>query len=211
MTTTDAHTRGAMRGDELRVQAAPALRATTGAAGAGATVSGYAAVFGVLSEDLGGFREQIAPGAFKKTIRESDVRLLWNHSDGEVLGRSRPGKSSTLTLAEDASGLLFECPLPDTHRGRDVPELVRRGDVDQCSFGFLTIRDVWEYLENGDVIRTLLEVRLFDVSLVTFPAYAETSADVRARAGHERTMHTPDETYRDRLRRRRLGGLVHPA
>lgn len=139
-------------------------------------IDGYAAVFNQLSEDLGGFREQIAPGAFTNTIKRADVRALWNHDPNYPLGRS---KSGTLSLEEDETGLLFAIDPPDTQYARDLIVSMKRGDVDQMSFGFRTLKDHWE--QSGDkVIRTLIEVELFDVSPVTYPAYPQTSANVRS-------------------------------
>lgn len=143
-------------------------------------IEGHAAVFNQLSEDLGGFRERIEPGAFAKTIQEADVRALFNHNANYVLGRNRAG---TLRLDEDRHGLWFSVDVPETSFGKDLVESVRRGDVNQCSFGFQTVKDDWEADDAGGsgVVRTLKEVKLFDVSVVTFPAYAQTSAAVRAR------------------------------
>ena len=145
-------------------------------------IEGYAAVFDVLSEDLGGFRELIKPGAFTKTIRESDVRALFNPDVNLILGRSKPGgnKPATLTLEEDSHGLSIGIDPPDTQTGRDLLESIRRGDVDQMSFGFEKMKDRW-LKEARQQIRALLEVRLFDVSPVVFPAYQQTSVDVRTR------------------------------
>jgi HK97 family phage prohead protease len=139
-------------------------------------IVGHAAVFNSLSESLGGFREKIAPGAFAKTLG-GDVRALFNHDPNHVLGRTR---AKTLRLAEDSKGLAVEIDPPDTEQARAVVEALRRGDVSQMSFGFRTVHDSWENLPNGDVIRTLHEVELFDVSPVTFPAYAQTDAAVRS-------------------------------
>jgi HK97 family phage prohead protease len=142
-------------------------------------IEGYAAVFDVQSEDLGGFREVIRAGAFAKTVQEADVRALWNHSAEYPLGRTRAG---TLDLAEDDQGLAFTIWPPDTQYARDLLVSMRRGDVDQMSFGFEAIRDEWtEAPAGGLALRMLLEVRLYDVSPVTFPAYPQTSAEVRAR------------------------------
>ena len=142
--------------------------------------SGYAAVYGARSLDLGGFVEVIEPGAFDAAIAEDDVRALINHDRNLVLGRSKAG-AGTLSLSSDEVGLRTEIDeLPDTSYARDLVELLRRGDVDQMSFGFVTIRDRWETEEDGTELRTLLEARLFDVSPVTFPAYPDTLAEARA-------------------------------
>lgn len=136
---------------------------------------GYAAVFNTLSVELWGFREKLAPGAFTNSLGD-DVRALWDHQTGVVMGRT---KSGTLRLAEDATGLRFEND-PPLAATREI-ESVQRGDVDQMSFGFRTLEDTWDIDENDQVIRTLLKVKLYEVSYVTFPAYPATS--VQARSG----------------------------
>jgi hypothetical protein len=142
------------------------------------TIEGYAAVFNQQSEDLGGFTEDIRKGAFSKTIKEGDVRALFNHDPNYVLGRNKAG---TLSLAEDAHGLQFQVKPPDTAWAKDLRETIRRGDVDQASFGFTTIKDDWNEATTPRQ-RTLLEVRLYDVSVVTFPAYPQTSVSARSLA-----------------------------
>lgn len=140
---------------------------------------GYAAVFNSLSEDLGGFVEQIVRGAFTKTIQEADVRALWNHDPNVVLGRNKAG---TLRMWEDTHGLGYEVDAPDTTAARDLAVSMERKDVDQSSFGFSTVADEWELTERDYPMRTLLEVRLFDVSPVTFPAYEAASSGVALRS-----------------------------
>jgi HK97 family phage prohead protease len=139
-------------------------------------IVGHAALFNSLSQDLGGFREQIAPGAFADSIKSDDIRALWNHDPNYVLGRN---KSGTLILKEDKQGLAIECTPPDATWAEDLLVSMRRGDVDQMSFGFQTIEDHWDETEGG-YVRTLLKVKLFDVSPVTYPAYTETSVAVRS-------------------------------
>jgi uncharacterized protein len=139
-------------------------------------IRGYAAVFNNLSENLGGFREKIDPGAFKKSIESDDIRALRNHNPDYVLGRNKAG---TLTLSEDDKGLSIEIDPPDTTYARDLQESIKRGDISQMSFGFVTIKDDWQHEKGKDSIRTLQEVRLFDVSPVTYPAYPQTSVKVR--------------------------------
>lgn len=139
-------------------------------------IAGHAALFDTLSEDLGGFREKIAPGAFSKALG-GDVRALFNHDPNFVLGRTR---AKTLRLAEDSRGLTFEIDPPDTSAAQGILESIRRGDVSQMSFAFRTVSDVWEDNADGESIRTLVEVELFDVSPVTFPAYRETDVAVRS-------------------------------
>jgi HK97 family phage prohead protease len=151
-------------------------------------IEGYAAVFNQRSEQLGGmmggFREIVLPGAFSRAIREKqDVCALVNHVPSQILGRT---KSGTLTLREDGHGLFFSVDLPDTQVARDLTELVRRGDIDGCSFGFMAIKQKWgEEPDPGNSkrtvsIRELHDVDLFDVSAVTYPAYPATSLDARS-------------------------------
>ena len=105
----------------------------------GRSIVGYAAVYGALSDDLGGFRERIEPGAFAGVL-DSDVRCLVNHDPSQVLGRTRSG---TLRLADEERGLRFECDLPDSPLGENVREAVRRGDVDGASFRFQVGEERW--------------------------------------------------------------------
>jgi len=137
------------------------------------SIRGYAAVFDRIA-DLGFFKEKIRKGAFARTIGNGDIRALLNHDPNFVLGRSRAG---TLKLAEDDKGLAVEITPPDVQWARDLLVSMRRGDIDQMSFGFQTIKEDWDEQER---LRTLVEVRLFDVSVVTFPAYTQTSAHVRS-------------------------------
>lgn len=143
----------------------------------GQKIVGYAAVFNSYSEDLGGFRERIAAGAFANVL-ENDVRALFNHESDVVLGRT---KSGTLTLEEDETGLRVEITPPNTQAARDVMELLKRGDVDQMSFAFRVGKDMWTKNEDETIERTITEIAsLYDVSVVTYPAYPDTSAAVRS-------------------------------
>ena len=144
--------------------------------GDGMSFRGYAAVFNSWSEDLGGFREMIEPGAFTRTLkRDRNIRMFLNHNTDQLLATTKAG---TLRLAEDEKGLIAEATLPDTTLGRDLATLAKRGDVDSMSFGF--------HVERGQkwspdaTERVLSEIRLFEVSPVTgWPAYTATSASVR--------------------------------
>ena len=140
-------------------------------------IKGYAAVFNQWSEDLGGFREIVKPGAFKKTIKEADVKALFNHDPNFVLGRNTSG---TLALAEDSKGLAIEIDPPDTQWARDLVTSIDRGDIDQMSFGFRTVKDKWIDEKDEQLQRELLEVELYDVSPVTFPAYPQTTVGIRS-------------------------------
>ncbi len=168
------------------------IRATADGHG---VVRGYAAVTGVATDLGNGVTETIKPGAFRRTLAEgADVRALINHDDNLVLGRT---KSGTLTLREDAKGLYFECELPNTTFAQDLRESVMRGDVDQCSFGFYCVADSVEYMENGTIHRTVQDLDLFDISVVTYPAYPTTSVSARNRNAD---TSTDVETLRLKLR-----------
>lgn len=142
------------------------------------SIVGYAAVFNQKSELLyGSFREVINPGAFKSTLT-NDIRALWNHDTAYVLGRNTAG---TLQLAEDERGLRVEITPPDTQWARDLMVSVRRGDISQMSFGFNVKKDSWSATqEDGTQTRTLEEIDLHEVSVVTFPAYPQTSIVARS-------------------------------
>lgn len=149
-----------------------------------AQIVGYAAVFGEPSVDLGGFVEYVERGAFVETLAAGpDVRATVDHEGGlRTLGRTRNG---TLTLAEDERGLRVVITPPETQAGRDALALVRRGDVDQMSFMFRVEADRWERREgDGYPLRFLQRVDLHDgdVSLVTWPAYPQTTAEARDKA-----------------------------
>lgn len=151
------------------------------------TIRGHAAVFDALSEDLGGFREKIQPGAFAETIKSDDVRALFNHSPDHVLGRNRAG---TLKMIEDDRGLAVEIDPPDTQLARDLVVSMQRGDINQMSFGFVTEVDEWDREDSERVIRTLKRVRLFDASVVTYPAYPQTDVGVRSLNAYLRREHS---------------------
>jgi HK97 family phage prohead protease len=143
------------------------------------TFTGYASVWNSLSVDLGGFREIVRDSAFDSSLtNENDVRFLINHDSNQVLGRTRSG---TCTLSKDEKGLRVDCPLPDTSFARDLAVSMDRGDIDQMSFGFRAQEDAWNDRDasSGLPIRDLVQADLFDVSVVTFPAYPETSAECR--------------------------------
>jgi len=154
-------------------------------------IEGYAAVFDKPSEDLGGFVEFIKPGAFTNAIKSDDVRALVNHDAGlSTIGRTASG---TLELEQDKKGLKYRVKVPDTSAGRDVVELIKRGDITGSSFGFQVVSDKWETVD-GEEQRTLLEVKLFDVSPVTFPAYPDTDVAVRSRDAYRASIKPKHQT-----------------
>ena len=145
----------------------------------GMFLEGYAALFNSRSENLGGFTETIQPGAFRGSLQSrNDIKLLWNHDTGAVLGSTR---ASTLTLTEDDRGLKVSATLPDTTYGRDARELVRRGDVTAFSFGFSMPARGGDSWNSEGTERVLKVVRLHEVSLVAFPAYPATNGTATVR------------------------------
>lgn len=153
----------------------------------GIRVSGYAAVFGEVADIGGMFREVIEPGAFRTAIGRDDVVFVINH-DGLPLARTRSG---TLRLEEDAHGLRMETVLDPTDP--DVQAIVpkmKRGDLDKMSFAFRATKQQWDETAEPP-LRRIQEVELFDVSIVTTPAYDGTEIGLRSldAARQERRKH----------------------
>ena len=149
--------------------------------GDGMTFSGYAATFNAPSQPLP-FTEVIKPGAFKRSLgARNDIKLLWNHDTGQVLGSTRAG---TLVLSEDERGLKVTAKLPNTSAGRDAAELIKRGDVNAMSFGFSVPQGGDNWSEDGNT-RELNSVRLHEVSIVAFPAYESTAGTTSMRSGEQ--------------------------
>lgn len=145
----------------------------------GNTIEGYAAVYNSYSNDLGGFREIIRPGAFDRALAaKPDVRAYFDHG-GMPLGRT---KSGTLEIWADQRGLKYRIAnIPDHTTGRDLRVAMKRGDVDGSSFAFRIAPngDKWGKDAKG-VVRELYDVDLHDVSVVTVPAYKATEASLRS-------------------------------
>jgi HK97 family phage prohead protease len=149
-------------------------------------LEGTAISYDCLSQDLGGFRERIMPGAFARSLKEgADVKCLLNHDANVVLGRT---KSGTLQLKDTRNGLTFRCQLDeDNSSHRDVYASVKRGDLSECSFAFIVPQggDAFdEATQDGKrfLRRTVMEASLRDVSVVAYPAYTAdgaTSVDAR--------------------------------
>ncbi len=154
---------------ECRVEAADSRR-----------LKGYAIVTNVRSENLGGFREVIDPAALERTFKEAiDLRALVDHDPGKVIGRLSAG---TLEVKKDARGLRIVIE-PDTEisYAKDIMRAVGRGDVSGMSFGFRALEDDWNYDEDVPV-RTVLDMRVSEVSVVSWPAYTQTDVMVAQRS-----------------------------
>lgn len=142
----------------------------------GMSFSGYASVFNSRSENLGGFTEFVAPGAFSRSLKSrNNMFLLYDHNPANVLASTRAG---TMRLTEDSHGLYVEADIAPTSLGKDMATLIRRGDLDSMSFGFSVIRDSWN---DAGTERTLHAVRLAEVSVVASPAYVATAGTVAVR------------------------------
>jgi HK97 family phage prohead protease len=142
-------------------------------------LTGYAAVFGKRSLDLGGFVETIRKGAFARSLTEgADILALAHHDPTRPLARRSAG---TLSLTEDDTGLRVDITLGDTTSARDVLADIRAKNILGMSFGFATREDKWTRSKGSDPhLRELLDVDLFEVSPVTWPAYPDTSVATRA-------------------------------
>ena len=161
---------------ELRQVRTVATQFNTREDGEALKIEGYFAVFNSIYEIADGMTESVAPTAFQKI---GDVRALINHDTTLVLGRTKAG---TLTLKTDDHGLFGSIDInPKDVDAMNLYERVKRGDVDQCSFGFEIIRENTEIHEDGSIHWTIEEVNLFEVSACTFPAYQETSIAARAK------------------------------
>jgi HK97 family phage prohead protease len=162
---------------EKRIISGCELRAAESSSGR--KVTGYAARYGVLSHDLGKFRERIQRGAFDSVVSQ-DVVATFNHNQNLILGRTL---AHTLKLQADSNGLAFECSLPKTSYASDLYESIKRGDVNGCSFAFTGVDDNFnEEMVEGErcVVRSIKSFkRLHDISMVTTPAYPGTSVDAR--------------------------------
>jgi len=144
-------------------------------------IRGVAIVFNKLSENLGGFRERIKPEAVDRTLREGiDVRALVDHESAKVLGRKTAG---TLVLRKTPKGLQVEIDPPDTSYARDILQSVDRGDISGMSFEFQVMPDGVEWSDEDEMpIRDVYDMRIREVSIVTFPAYPQTDVQVAKRS-----------------------------
>jgi Escherichia/Staphylococcus phage prohead protease len=158
-----------VEGGELRVESR----------GVTPVIRGYAIVYNRLSELLGFFKEQIAPEAVTRTLTEGvDLRALIDHDPRAVLGRLKAG---TLRVETDGHGLRVEIDPPNTTAGHDIVTSIRRGDITGMSFAFQTVQDEWDQTVDPP-IRTVRDMRVREVSVVTFPAYPETEVAMRSLA-----------------------------
>ena len=146
------------------------------------TLVGYPIVFHTLSVDLGGFRERILPSAVDRTLRDGlDVRAYFDHDTAKVLGRTTAG---TLTLRKESRGLKATIYPPDTAMARDLMVSIRRGDISGMSFRFRVLDDEWRH-EAGEPVREVNDMIVGEVSIVSEPAYPDTSVAVRSLTAYQ--------------------------
>lgn len=165
------------------------------------SIEGYFAVFNSIYEIVPGMSESIAPGAFSKTL-SGDIRALINHDTTLVLGRT---KANTLQLREDNHGLWGHIDVnPNDTDAMNLYERVKRGDVDQCSFGFDILSEETDFRDDGSVHWTIKEVELYEVSPCTFPAYEETNISARAKE-REDLLKRKNEAWKDAILKKLKG------
>ena len=165
------------------------------------SIEGYFAVFNSNYEIAPGMSESIAPGAFSKTL-SGDIRALINHDTTLVLGRT---KANTLQLREDNHGLWGHIDVnPNDTDAMNLYERVKRGDVDQCSFGFDILSEETDFRDDGSVHWTIKEVELYEVSPCTFPAYEETNISARAKE-REDLLKRKNEAWKDAILKKLKG------
>ena len=169
------------------------------------SIEGYFAVFNTTYELWEGATESVAPGAFANTLGE-DIRALIDHETRLVLGRNKAG---TLELREDSHGLWGRIRInPNDQDAVNLYERVKRGDVNQCSFGFDIVSEETDFREDGSAHWTITEVRLYEVSVVTFPAYEDTAVSARKR-DFAQLQQRENEKWRHEMRSRLKGDQKH--
>ena len=164
-------------------------------------IEGYFAVFNSIYNIWDGASESVAPGAFSETLG-GDIRALIDHETMYVLGRNQAG---TLELREDSHGLWGSILInPNDQDAMNLYSRVQRGDVNQCSFGFDILEEETEFLEDGSIHWTIKKVKLYEVSVCTFPAYAETSVQAR-KDEYTELMKRKAEAWRAEMRNKLKG------
>lgn len=149
-------------------------------------VTGRAIVYNSWSEDLGGWREVIQPGAIEL---EDDLRILFDHDTSMVIGRT---KSGTATAVDDGMGVVMRATPPNTTWAKDMLESMKRGDIDQMSFRMMVLDDDFTYDPVSDIVkRTVKRAAVSELSIVSMPAYAETAATTRSRVQEMREQEVP--------------------
>lgn len=186
---------------EMRQTRAIASNFQTRESGEERRIEGYFAVFNSNYEIAPDMSESIAPGAFSNTL-DADIRALIDHETMYVLGRNQAG---TLELREDDKGLWGSILLnPNDQDAMNVYARVERGDVNQCSIGFNIRSEETDFRDDGSVHWTITDIELAEVSVCTFPAYAETSVEARKK-DKEQIEKRQREQWREEMRKKMKG------
>jgi uncharacterized protein len=172
----------------------------------GAVIEGYAALFNKPA-DLGWYIEEIDPAFFDDVLND-DVKALFNHDPNFILARSNAGKG-TLTISVDKTGLKYSYATPDYSYAIDLAKAIENGDVSQSSFGFSVSESEWIFKE-GEQDRRILKkaARLYDVSPVTYPAYADTTVAKRSATDANKQIGAPPTGHSLAMLQRKLT-IVH--
>lgn len=196
-----ADTEGERRMGSRQVRAIPAELRANRNDGEDPKIEGYFAVFN-SNYDLGmGMSESIAPGAFTDTLAD-DIRALVNHDTTLVLGRT---SAHTFEVRQDERGLWGKVRVnPNDSDAMNLYARVKRGDVTQCSIGFDILDEETEYRDNGDVHWTIKDVKLYEVSICTFPAYTETAVQAR-KNDYQQLVKRQNELWRNDMLQRLKG------
>lgn len=163
---------------DIRQQRSVSTEFKTRSEGDDKYIEGYFVVFNDIYEMWEGATESVAPGAFDNTLSD-DIRALVNHDSTLVLGRTA---AHTLELTQDERGLFGRIKInPNDSDAMNLYARVQRGDVSQCSFGFDILSEETDFRDDGSVHWTIKDVKLYEVSCCTFPAYEATSINARKR------------------------------
>ncbi|MGG3452161.1 HK97 family phage prohead protease [Domibacillus aminovorans] len=170
-------------------------------AGGSATVAGYAVKWEMKSHPLGwdSFREQFRRGAFTESLGKDNQFALWSHDTRTILGSKDNG---TLRLYEDDIGLRFELDLPDTPNGQNAYGAIKRGDVKGVSFGFRAKKQEWDERDPDNIIRTITQADLFEISPVAFPAYPDSGVAARSNDPFQQYLNERKQAQEAELRQR---------
>lgn len=164
-------------------------------------IEGYFVVFNSETKLFENYYEEISDKAFKD-IDLSDIRALADHDTAKVLGRT---KSQTLSLSVDEKGLFGEITInKNDSEAVNLYERVKRGDIDQCSFGFNILDETMDTRADGSTKWTITEIELFEVSVVTFPAYADTAVEARSeqmKQLEKRNLQTRKQQLKERIKK----------
>ena len=194
--------------DDLRqVRSVPTTFETREADDGSLHIRGYFSVFNSIYEIGAGMSESVAPGTFRNSL-DGDIRALTNHDTTLVLGRTTNG---TLQLKEDDTGLWGDITInPKDSDAMNLYERVKRGDVNQCSFGFEILKEETEIRDDGSVHWTIQDVNLFEVSCCTFPAYKDTNIKARS-AERAEIQERSFSAWKEKILRRLNHGTESPA